>query len=90
MMATQALKQPGQDEPGFVIESGIPLGSNPGGGRKYPFNEMGVGDSFFVPTKGGEARPAAVRAAAFSYGKYRSIKLATRTVPGGIRIWRTA
>lgn len=33
----------------YTIETGIPLPENTGRKRKYPFREMLVGNSFFVP-----------------------------------------
>lgn len=57
------------------------------GGRKYPFNEMEVGDSFFVPLVGGESI-AKIRAAASGYGNYNKKQFTTLTVDGGCRVWR--
>lgn len=69
----------------YSIEKNVPL-------KKaislYPFREMEVGDSFFVPA--GEKMLRA-RAAAHGFSKEnRPKKFATRTVEGGMRIWRVA
>ena len=63
----------------------------PSKGRKYPFQQMKVGDSFFIETKGiDEAYKAA--ASAVSMFKKRNQprwRFAVRRVPGGVRVWRT-
>lgn len=53
---------------------------------KYPFEDMEVGDSFFV-----KADPKTIRAAAHNYRKTRdkSRKFTIRAVDGGARVWRT-
>ena len=57
-----------------------------GAGRPntYPFGEMEVGDSFFVDGIPKER----VRSAANQYGIRHGRKYATRSVDGGIRVWR--
>lgn len=86
----------------FQIEKAIPLPAvEAGQGRppKYPFAQLEVGDSFFVPAevKEGDTQEQAV---ARLRGRMDSNKrqgqkltgftLAVRTVEGGVRIWRTA
>lgn len=63
--------------------------------RKYPFNEMDVGDSFFIPsgTYAGESVDGAnrprVSSAAHNYGKDHGQKFTIRKQPcGGYRVWR--
>lgn len=54
--------------------------------RKYPFKEMAIGDDEFFEGEDSEGRAAH---AARTYG-YRNGKVfSTRTVEGGVRIWRT-
>jgi len=55
---------------------------------KFPFREMKVGDSFFVPKK--EKVPTSnVRCAAESWKKsHPGFTYASRTVEGGLRVWR--
>lgn len=73
----------------IAIEKGVPLSGRPGrGGKnaKYPWREMQVGDSFLAPGttihKFNSVR---------LYGeKMTGFKFASRTVPGGVRVWRIA
>ena len=53
---------------------------------KWPFRDMEVGDSFFVP-KGTEAN-SATNAMANANHKQKPKKWTKRTLNGGIRIWR--
>jgi hypothetical protein len=72
--------------PTFEIERGVPTPDH--ARRKYPFADMEVGDSFFVPG----ATPVRLTNAANSlkqcYGWKRSFS--ARKVDGGARIWRVA
>ena len=52
---------------------------------KYPFANMQVGDSFFVPGKKSKNMAGSVANAA----RTRNAKYATRAVDGGVRVWRT-
>jgi len=73
--------------PEFKIEKGVPLPPK-GTGRKngtykYPFRDMEVGDSFFVPITD--------RKQWFSTAAMKALpgwKFAQRKVTGGIRVWR--
>lgn len=69
----------------FEIEKGI---ESPKSVRKYPFLEMNIGDSFFVPCEDRGKRHA-VRAAATYYNIAHGCKFTCRAVEGGIRVWRT-
>lgn len=75
----------------YTIEKGIPIPA-PAGGRPavYPLEGMGVGDSFFIPLPEGKkpqgAQSGVARAAKGIEGK----TFRTRTVEGGVRVWRTA
>ena len=66
------------------IEKGvpIPLGKTK---RIYPLKEMEVGDSIFIPSDGFINICARVNPQAKKLG----IKVATRKVEGGYRVWRT-
>lgn len=71
----------------YKIESGIP--NNPGWDSHkciYPFGDMKVGDSFLVAVEDKHR----VRAAASKYGAFHNKKFSTRSVEGGIRIWRVS
>ena len=78
----------------YKIEKDIPLCRSAAMVSKYPFDEMEVGDSFFVPHA--EAKNARMSALARNAGQYKKLPkhipvqrhFATRTVEGGIRIWR--
>lgn len=70
----------------FVIEDGVPLplSGTRGRPRIYPWDELEIGQSFFVPNKtsseftttGGQRR--------------RGWKFKIRNVDGGLRVWRVA
>lgn len=58
------------------IEKGIPLANKWKGRNAYPWDQMEVGDSFFVA---GKAKPTYTRA---------DKRFTLRTVDGGVRVWR--
>lgn len=73
------------------VESGIPIETvwqthDGNRTRKYPFNEMKVGDSFLC----NGFDPRNVRLAAISYGRAyeRGQKFSVRKTPEGFRCWR--
>ena len=66
----------------YKIDKGVPL---PGKCTKYPWEQMGIGDSFFVKN-GNQARVGASATNAARFGK----KFTTRKVDGGVRVWRVA
>jgi hypothetical protein len=74
------------------IDKGIPLPSRGesntrGAASKYPFRQMEVGDSFFIPS----GNPKKLQSHMYqTYRRYKPMKFATRMVEGGVRIWRTA
>ncbi len=78
----------------FEIEKGIPLPGrcsirNP---ADYPFGDMEVGDSFFVPFPLEEMKRGRSRLSVASSARkkaYPSENYATREVDGGYRAWRT-
>lgn len=84
------------------IESGIPIpargsgGGDPKSGRKaiYPFRDMAVGDSFFVPVKNGktpqQTRNGITGAISFHTKAHPGRRFVSRIVEGGVRFWRTA
>ena len=65
----------------ILIEKGVALPTRALNG-KYPFAEMEVGDSFFVPKK----RTIQTKSAATQLG----FKFKVRHVDGGCRVWRVA
>lgn len=72
------------------IEKGVAL---IGPRRKYPFEKMEVGDSFFVPNVPSRSLRkdyARITAAVSGAHKmFRDQRFATRRVDGGVRVWRT-
>lgn len=72
----------------YKIEKGIPVGVV-STKNKYPFDQMEVGDSFYV--KGDQKKKVAVGVAVTYYKKFHANKKFTcRTSSEGIRVWRTA
>lgn len=78
-------------ETGIKISGVIPSGERP---RFYPFVDMEVGDSFFIPEGTVSDRGAVIdnttviSSAAYNYSKFRGIKFSVRKVEGGFRCWR--
>jgi hypothetical protein len=71
------------------IERGIPMPKRRAAPRKYPFDKMKAGDSFFIETAADRSR-AVVQASVAATARARGVQITTRTVDGGIRVWRTA
>jgi hypothetical protein len=60
--------------------------------QKYPWHELGEGESFFVPTEAGKPRYDAhisLASSARSWSRRNGRKFAVRVVEGGVRVWRT-
>lgn len=58
---------------------------------KYPFKKMKRGDSFLIrPNGGGKKGLEKERAYALLKARQYKMQATSRTVPGGIRIWRIA
>jgi hypothetical protein len=66
---------------GIVIDKNIPMPTSTH--KKYPLDDMAVGDSFFVadPTK---------RAGLYTSAARYDIKVSVRLEGTGFRVWRTA
>lgn len=77
------------------IESDVPLPPNAGGSKKYPFDEMAVGQSFFVPATDfpEKSKDKALRTSATLAAKRLKMKFTARRVVerkvDGVRLWRT-
>lgn len=78
------------------IDHGVemPEGNRPTGDRKYPWPDMMVGDSFFVPV-GPEQQYKNVASALYGSAHYyrktsvhKRFQISVRGVEGGIRVWR--
>jgi hypothetical protein len=80
----------------FKIEQNVPLPAIPRGAPpspiKYPWSELNVGDSFFVPLV--DKNIMAIRTAIildlkkFSTQTGQKIKITTRAIDNGVRVWR--
>jgi len=72
----------------MIIEKNVPMnGSKRGPKASYPFASMDVGDSFFVQDQDTQGRAAM---GARAHGQYHGKKFSSRSVEGGVRIWRVA
>lgn len=79
------LKQPPVFFDRIVVEKNVPMPPPPRNHRKYPWDEMEVGDSFFI--KGSTS--GKLSTAAWAAAKTRpGWKFITRKVEGGAAIWR--
>jgi hypothetical protein len=69
------------------IESGVPLPPHQARNAKYPFSAMQIGDSFFVPNV-----TVSSLAGCMAHARHRDAGriYTSRTVEGGVRVWRTA
>jgi hypothetical protein len=63
----------------YKIESNVPMPN------KYPFEDMNVGDSFYV--QGDKKAITNVRVSANAYKKKTGCKFLTKTDLTGVRIW---
>lgn len=67
------------------IEKNIPISEH--GNRKYPFREMEVGDSFFVP----DCKPSKINGPAQGFMRRNpEVKFTIRREGTGYRCWRIA
>jgi hypothetical protein len=73
----------------FKIEKSISIPPTGVGGRvgKYPWAEMEVGDSLFIPGKTAYSMGSTPSGWAARHPPY---KFLCRTVDGGVRVWRIA
>ena len=73
----------------FKIEKKVPIPKgDQGRTAKYPCAEMVIGDSFLVPEGDGTAGGVPSRIA---YWRLKTgFKFKTRSVKGGVRVWRVA
>lgn len=72
------------------VEKKIKVPKKHGGGPKgkYPWNELKVGDSFFIPNS-----VSSPYSSLYSYNTNKAkipIKITTRKENGGLRVWRIA
>ena len=80
----------------YKIEKGLPVIPQKQAGRKgkYPFKELEVGDSFFVPVenKKEDARIVMrrINPSALTWGIRNGKTITCRIDGNGVRVWRTA
>lgn len=72
----------------FPVEKSVPIPKTRNNSL-YPFGQMEVGDSFFIPDAG-KSTAASIRACASAFGKKNNRKFSCRQVDGGVRVWRLA
>ena len=70
----------------IVIEKNIPLPPRQNRASTYPFDDLEVGDSFFIEGKSAKSFGSTVQAAA----KRTGAKFTTRAFDDGVRVWRIA
>jgi len=71
----------------FEIEKNIPLVGR-SASRKYPLAQLEIGDSFVIPCTTDKDLRSARQVASCANQRYEDKKFASRTVDGGIRVWR--
>jgi len=76
----------------FTIEKNIDIPAPRScayGQGKYPFRKMQKGDSFLLAPNGdGKKGLERARVMALLEAKKYKVKVTTRTVPGGVRVWK--
>jgi hypothetical protein len=74
----------------FKIEKKVPTPPKPTNSRaKYPWREMDIGDSFFVPCKKEDMVKFRKSLGACACApKLKPLKFTVRYVDGGVRVWR--
>jgi len=76
----------------FTIEKNIDIPaprSGAYGQAKYPFRKMRAGDSFLLKPNGdGKKGLERARVMVLLEAKKYKVKVTTRTVPGGVRVWK--
>jgi hypothetical protein len=71
----------------FTIEKGIPIPSASFGTPKY--RQLGIGDSVLIPCEKGSIEGRRAMAVAGSLNqRLKPSRFVSRTVEGGVRIWR--
>lgn len=72
------------------IDRAIPVPEhNRRSAKKYPFEQMEIGDSFLVPLAADKS-PSGIYSSIAQAKKRLSINLTSARVEGGLRVWRIA
>ena len=75
----------------FEIEKGIEYKATEFRSSKYPFRQMEVGDSFFIPEASDTLQQGRVITASYNVRiKIPGFKIKTKQENGGLRVWRVA
>ena len=73
----------------YEIEKGVPLQEERGFTKRYPLQQMEVGDSFSVPyLEAQQMRSAVKNLALCANGRFREWKFVTRKQGDMVRCWR--
>lgn len=74
----------------IAVDKGLPIPAPRGGGaRKYPFRELEVGDSFFIPGKTRQQLKASISNASCDCRRFVTRGVVEHGVKG-LRVWRVA
>lgn len=73
----------------YQIDRGVPV-PPVGTASRYPWEDMGVGDSFFVPCEYDRIAHNRLSTAARHHAKRTGKHFTVRRVDGGLRCWRIA
>ena len=72
----------------FKIEDGVPIRhAYSGRAMKYPFKELQVGQSFYVPLDGHKS-VYTLQCSLLTCARQAGIKVTTATDDNGVRVWR--
>ncbi len=72
----------------FKIENKVPLPPGRKWKNRYPWNEMKIGDSFYVPKEAVNTDSTIRTAAAYFARRNPEYKFRVAVVEGGVRVWR--
>ena len=72
----------------YMIEQNVPIPIAKGGALRYPFKYLTVGDSVLHPCTMRADKKRALKAA-FRCAEYHGWRIVSRSLPEGVRIWRT-
>ena len=72
------------------IDKGKPIPSHGAAVQKYPWDDMEIGDSFFLPGVTRNTLSSAAASAERRQGRKYSVRTLTEGCVKGVRCWRTA
>lgn len=72
----------------FKIDKGIPIPPDNQKMTKYPWREMEVGDSFFMPVEPSKSRNKVASGLLTTARFYKPLKFKTAQNSNGVRVWR--